>query len=142
MGWAVGLRGGVFSSNYQRCIHTHPFGVPNMPRHHSKAQQRANHFERCRHSSLSISQFCLNEQIAMASFNYWRKRLSPDTPRSAPPIKQSHTSLPLNGLIHFTIEARGVKIECRCDSFQAIDSVLAWATGEQVTGFQQLIVPD
>jgi hypothetical protein len=113
-----------------------------MPRDHSKAQQWANRFERFRHSGLTISQFCRNEQIAIASFNYWRKRLSPDTPRSAPPIKQSHTSLPLNGLIHFTIEARGVKIECRCGSFQAIDSVLAWATRQQDSGFQQLIVRD
>jgi len=38
---------------------------------------------------------------------------------------QSHTSIPKAGFIHFGIEARVVKIECRCDSFQAIDSVLA-----------------
>jgi hypothetical protein len=113
-----------------------------MPRDHSKAQQWPNRFERFRQSDLTISQFCRNEQIAIPSFNYWRKRLSPDTPRSAPPTMQSHTSVPMEGLIHFNIEARGVKIECRCDSFQAIDSVLAWATRQQYSGFQQLIVRD
>ena len=113
-----------------------------MARDHSKAQQWANRLERFRHSGLTISQFCRNEQIAIPSFSYWRKRLSLDTPKSAPPTTQSHASDPKAGLIHFTIEARGVKIECRCDSFQAIDSVLAWATRKQDAGFQQLIVRD
>ena len=89
-----------------------------MARDHSKAQQWANRLERFRHSGLTISQFCRNEQIAIPSFSYWRKRLSLDTPKSAPPTTQSHAS------------------------FQAIDSVLAWATRKQDAGFQQLIVRD
>ncbi len=36
----------------------------------------------------------------------------------------------------------GVKIECQSDSLQAIDSVLVWATRQQDSGFQQLIVRD
>lgn len=113
-----------------------------MPRDNSKAQLWATRLDRFRRSGLSISQFCRNEDITIQSFNYWRKRTQSDSSRSALPIPSSHFLEPNNGLVRFTIEARGVKIECQSDSLQAIDSVLAWATRHQDTGFQQLIVRD
>jgi hypothetical protein len=36
-----------------------------MPRDHSKDHLWANRFERFRHSGLTISEFCRNEQIAV-----------------------------------------------------------------------------
>ncbi len=44
--------------------------------------------------------------------------------------------------MHSAIEVHCVKFECRCVSFQAIDSVLACATRQQNAGFQQLIFSD
>ncbi len=113
-----------------------------MPRDNSKAQLWAARLDRFRRSGLSISQFCRNEEITIQSFNYWRKRTKSDSSRSVLPIPSAHFTESNNGLVRFTIEARGVKIECQSDSLQAIDSVLVWATRQQDSGFQQLIVRD
>jgi len=99
-----------------------------MARNDSKAQlwaARLNHF---RHSGLTISQFCRNKEIAAPSCNYWRKLIASNAPRFAQPIIASHTAAPKDPPVQFTIEARRVKIECRSDSLQAIDSLLAGAT--------------
>ncbi len=113
-----------------------------MPRDNSKAQLWAARLDRFRRSGLSISQFCRNEEITIQSFNYWRKRTKSVSSRTALPIPSAHFTQSNNSLVRFTIEARGVKIECQSDSLQAIDSVLVWATRQQDSGFQQLIVRD
>ncbi len=113
-----------------------------MPRDNSKAQLWAARLDRFRRSGLSISQFCRNEEITIQSFNYWRKRERSQTRPICSPNPFGAFHRINNGLVRFTIEARGVKIEAQSDSLQAIDSVLVWATRQQDSGFQQLIVRD
>jgi len=114
-----------------------------MPLDHSKAQLWVKRFDRFRQSGLTIAQFCRDEKVAVPSFNYWRKRIAPASTAPVPPSTMPRPNA-LNGdcLVQFTIEARGVRIECRSNSLQAIESVLTWATSQHDSGFQQLIVRD
>ena len=113
-----------------------------MPRNNSKAQLWANHLDRFRQSGLTISQFCRNEQLAVPSFNYWRKRMAETSFVPVPPSTSPKSSNLNEDLVHFTIEARGVRIVFRSSSVLAIDSVLTWAANQQSSAFQQLIVRD
>ena len=111
-----------------------------MPRDTSKAQLWASRLDRFRRSGLSISQFCRNEKINLQVFGYWRKKL--DTSITAPTPSVPSTPLPDvdAGVVRFLIEARGIKIEVQANSLEAINTVLAWATQHQESGFKQLIV--
>lgn len=113
-----------------------------MPRDTSKAQLWASRLDRFRRSGLSISQFCRNEKVNLQVFSYWRKKL--DTSIIAPTPSVPSTRLPDvdAGVVRLLIEARGIKIQCQANSLEAINTVLAWATQHQESGFKQLIVCD
>ncbi len=49
-------------------------------------------------------------------------------------------STPCSSSVRFTIHAGTIKIECQADSMHAIDAVLAWASRNQDSKFQQVIV--
>jgi hypothetical protein len=113
-----------------------------MPRNNSKVQLWANHLDRFRQSGLTISQFCRNEQLAIMSFNYSRMRMVETSSVPVPPSKSPKSSNLNEDLMHFAIEARGVRIVFSSSSVLAIDSVLTWASNQQSSAFQQLIVRD
>jgi hypothetical protein len=113
-----------------------------MPRYNSKAQLWANHLDRFRPSVMTISEFCRNEQLAIPSFNYWRKRMAETSSVPVPPSTSPKSSNLNEDLVHFTIKARGVRIVFRSSSVLAIDPVLTWASNQQSSAFQQLIVCD
>jgi hypothetical protein len=111
-----------------------------MPRDTSKAQVWAAHLDRFRRSGLSISQFCRNEKINLQVFSYWRKKLESNIASSTPNVPSIRVPDVDAGVVRFLIEARGIKIEVQANSLEAINTVLAWATQHQESGFKQLIV--
>jgi acetyl esterase/lipase len=113
-----------------------------MSRDDSKARIWAARLDRYRRSGLSLAQFCRNEDVSVHNFYYWRKKIGSVCTNTSTPIASPRLSDTTSRPLHFTIEARGVKIECRSESFEAIEMVLTWAAGQQDSGFQQLIVRD
>ncbi len=112
-----------------------------MSRDDSKTRIWAARLERYRRSGLSLAQFCRNEDVSVHNFYYWRKKIDAACTNAITPIASPRQSDTTSCPLHFTIEARGVKIECRSESFEAIEMVLTWAAGQD-SGFQQLIVRD
>ena len=108
----------------------------------SKAQLWAARLDRFQRSGLSLAQFCRTEGFPTAAFYYWRKKVSANSVSFPVTNKADRQSESDGNLLRFTIEARGVKIECQSESLQTLDTVLAWATRKQDSGFQQLIVRD
>jgi hypothetical protein len=113
-----------------------------MSRDDSKARLWAARLDRFRRSGLSLAQFCRQEDFPIAAFYYWRKKINSNC-ATLPEPNVSERQLNLQSkLLRFTIEARGVKIECQSESLQTLDAVLAWAMRQQDSVFQQLIVRD
>jgi hypothetical protein len=98
--------------------------------------------ERYRRSGKSLTKFCNDEQVSIPSLYYWRDRLASirienDTTASQKPAS---SSTPSQTSLRFVIHAGNLKIECHADSMDAIDAVLAWASRNQSSNFQQVIV--
>ena len=107
-----------------------------------KIREWSSRLERYRRSGSTLAQFCRDEQVSVASFYYWRNRLASmhlESAEAAIPDSTS-SSESTSYCLRFTIHAGNVRIECQADSMHAIESVLAWASRNQESKFQQVIV--
>lgn len=107
-----------------------------------KIREWSNRLDRYRRSGVTLAKFCRDEQVSVPSFYYWRDRLASmhlqsDTIETPATTSNSIADSPS---VRFTIHAGTIKIECQADSLQAIDAVLAWASRNQDSKFQQVIV--
>jgi len=107
-----------------------------------KIREWPSRLERYRRSGSTLAQFCRDEQVSVASFYYWRNRLASMHIENADAAIPDSTSgsASSSSCVRFTIHAGNVRIECQADSMQAIESVLAWASHNQESKFQQVIV--
>lgn len=107
-----------------------------------KIREWCSRLERYRRSGSTLAQFCREEQVSVPSFYYWRNRLASmqleNDDAAIPDSKSSSASS--SSCLRFTIHAGNVRIECQADSMHAIESVLAWASRNQESKFQQVIV--
>ena len=107
-----------------------------------KIREWSSRLERYRRSGSTLAQFCRDEQVSVPSFYYWRNRITAMHLESddAAISDSTSSSESTSSCLRFTIHAGNVRIECQADSMQAIDSVLAWASRNQESKFQQVIV--
>lgn len=107
-----------------------------------KIREWSSRLDRYRRSGMTLAKFCRDEQVSVPSFYYWRDRLASrhvESDTITTPATTSN-STPDSPSVRFTIHAGTIKIECQADSLQAIDAVLAWASRNQDSKFQQVIV--
>jgi hypothetical protein len=108
-----------------------------------KIREWCSRLERYRRSGSTLAQFCREEQVSVPSFYYWRDRLASmhiDKSDTAAIPDSTSSSASSSSCLRFTFHAGNVRIECQADSMHAIDSVLAWASRNQESKFQQVIV--
>lgn len=107
-----------------------------------KIREWSSRLDRYRRSGMTLAQFCRDEQVSVPSFYYWRNRLTSMHLESDEVAIPDSTSSSTSGssCFRFTIHVGNVRIECQSDSMHAIDSVLAWASRNQESKFQQVIV--
>ena len=112
-----------------------------------KIREWSTRLERYRRSGTTLAKFCREEQVSVPSFYYWRDRLASIQIESDSAATQRVTSnstpgssAPGSSSVRFTILAGNLSIECHADSMLAIDALLAWASRNQGSKFQQVIV--
>jgi hypothetical protein len=108
-----------------------------------KIREWSTRLDRYRRSGVTLAQFCRDEQVSVPSFYYWRDRLASmhidksDTAATQEAISRTKAG---SSCVRFTIHTGTIKIECQADSMHAIDAVLAWASRNQDSKFQQVVV--
>jgi hypothetical protein len=113
-----------------------------MANRFTKIRELSSRLDRYRRSGSTLAQFCRDEQVSVPSFYYWRNRLTSmhlesDEVAIQDSISSSASS---SSCFRFTIHVGNVRTECQSGSMHAIESVLAWASRNQESKFQQVIV--
>jgi len=108
----------------------------------TKIREWSTRLDRYRRSGTTLTQFCRDEQVSVPSFYYWRDRLASLHVQSDTVATGGGTSdaASVSSSVRFTIHAGAIRIECQAESMHAIDAVLSWASRNQESKFQQVIV--
>ena len=124
----------------------------------NKILEWSNRFKRFQNSDSTVSRFCREEKVTTQAFYYWRDRVPQDRSQgrdhfalnaavsrpNCPTASTGADDQSNSSVVRFNIQVGSVAIQCESTSLQAIDRLLSWATGNQVTvnqasGFKQVI---
>jgi hypothetical protein len=121
-----------------------------MVRCSTKSVEWSKRIERFTRSGLSLGRFCMQENVGVQSFYYWKKRLQPThSQRSRDRVSNAKTDEHTHGMsVRCTVQVGAIRIECHIESAQAFGAILDWAASQQgslsqnTPLFQQLVVQD
>ena len=113
----------------------------------NKILEWSNRFKRFQNSDSTVSRFCRDEKVTIQAFYYWRDRVPQDRSQgrdhfalnaaasrpNCPTASTCADDQSNSSVVRFNIQVGSVAIQCESTSLQAIDRLLSWATGNQVT---------
>ena len=113
----------------------------------NKILEWSNRFKRFQNSDSTVSRFCRDEKVTIQAFYYWRDRIPQDRSQgrdhfalnaavsrpNCPTASTGADDQSISSVVRFNIQVGSVAIQCESTSLQAIDRLLSWATGNQVT---------
>ncbi len=117
-----------------------------MVRSSAKFLEWSKRIARFERSDIALAKFCNDENVAIHSFYYWKKRITSNASLqrthfdAKKPLESSFESTQ-GTHTRCTIHVGSIKIECDLETSHALGTVLAWAASQSGSSmFHPLIV--